>query len=178
MLGPADDAFDSETSEVLNFAAAQAKARGSFETLDRDAGRRPRYAVDSALDDYLPDFSSKSLDKSRYVIDRFARPEFKILQVCGLTTERLREFMEKLASRRSVYRSNKKGVRKERPVRDDAARVQVANANRAFTPLRAALNRAFATGKVADNRSWRRVKPSPVATRWSDLPALVSLVVV
>jgi integrase len=56
-------------------------------------------------------------------------------------------------------RANKKGVRKERPIRDDAARVQQANANRAFTPLRAALNRAFALGKVADDSAWRRVKP-------------------
>jgi hypothetical protein len=56
-------------------------------------------------------------------------------------------------------RANKKGVRKERPIRDDAARVQQANANRAFTPLRATLNRAFALGKVADDSAWRRVKP-------------------
>ncbi|WHU03658.1 site-specific integrase [Sphingomonas sp. NIBR02145] len=160
LLGAADDAFDGETSDVLTFAAAQAKARDWFEALDRDAGRRrPRYTVEDALDDYIANFSGKSLDKTRYVIDRLVRPEFKNVQVSDLTTERLREFLEKIASRRSVYRANKKGVRKERPVRDDAVRVQQANANRAFTPLRAALNRAFALGKVADDSAWRRVKP-------------------
>ena len=35
--------------------------------------------------------------------------------------------MEKIASRRSIYRANKKGVRKERPVHDDAAGVQQAD---------------------------------------------------
>lgn len=160
LLGAADDAFDAETSDVLSFATAQAKARDWFEALDRDAGRRrPRYTVENALDDYIANFSGKSLDKTRYVIDRLVRPEFKNVQVRDLTTERLREFLEKIAARRSVYRANKKGVRKERPVRDDAARVQQANANRAFTPLRAALNRAFALGKVADDIAWRRVKP-------------------
>lgn len=160
LLGAADDAFDGETSDVLTFAAAQAKARDWFEALDRDAGRRrPRYTVKDALDDYIANFSGKSLDKTRYVIDRLVRPEFRNVQVSDLTTERLREFLEKIASRRSVYRANKKGVRKERPVRDDAVRVQQANANRAFTPLRAALNRAFALGKVADDSAWRRVKP-------------------
>lgn len=159
ILGPADDAFDGETSAVLSFAAAQTMAREWFEALDRDAGRRrPRYTVEDALDDYLANFSGKSFDKTRYVIDRLVRPEFKGVQVSDLTTERLREFIEKLASRRSVYRANKKGVRKERPVRDDAARIQRANANRAFTPLRAALNRAFGLGKVADDSAWRRAK--------------------
>src|SRR3546814_17019520 len=81
------------------------------------------------------------------------------MEVSDLTTERLRAFMEKIAARRSVYRAKKDGTRKERPVREDAARVQKANANRVFTPLRAALNRAFAMGKVADDRAWRRVKP-------------------
>jgi integrase len=160
LLGPTDDAFDGETSDVLSFAAAQTKARDWFEALDRDAGRRrPRYTVEDALDDYIANFSGKSLDKTRYVIDRLVRPEFKNVQVCDLTTERLRAFLEKIASRRSVYRANKKGVRKERPLRNDAVRVQQANANRAFTPLRAALNRAFALGKVADDRAWRRVRP-------------------
>ncbi|MHA6720420.1 hypothetical protein ACX40Y_13330 [Sphingomonas sp. RS6] len=66
LLGVADDAFDSETSDVLSFAAAQVKARDWFEALDRDAGRRrPRYTVEEALDDYLENFAGKSLDKTR-----------------------------------------------------------------------------------------------------------------
>lgn len=160
LLGPADDAFDSDTSDVLSFAIAQAKAREWFELLDRNAGRRPgRYTVEDALDEYIENFAGKSLEKTRYVIDRYLRPEFQNVEVSNLTTERLRGFLEKIAARPSVYRAKKDGTRKERPVRDDAARVQRANANRAFTPLRAALNRAFAMGKVSDDRAWRRVKP-------------------
>lgn len=159
-LGAADDAFDAETSDVLSFATAQAKAREWFETLDRDAGRRPRrYTVENALDDYLEHFTGKSLDKTRYTVDAYLRPEFKDLEVSALSTERLRAFLDKIASRQSVYRAKKDGTRIVRPAREDAARVQKANANRVFAPLRAALNRAFAMGHVADDRAWRRVKP-------------------
>jgi integrase len=160
LLGPADDAFDGETSDVLGFAAAQAKARAWFETLDRNSGRRPgRYTVDDALTEYIDNFTGKSLDKTRYVIDRYIRPEFRNVDVSDLTTERLRGFLEAVAARRSVYRAKRDGTRKERPAGEDTGRIQRANANRAFTPLRAALNRAFAMGKVEDDRAWRRVKP-------------------
>lgn len=113
LLGAADDAFDGETSDVLSFAAAQAKARDWFEALDRDAGRRrPRYTVEDALDDYIENFTGKSLDKTRYVIDRLVRPEFRNVQVSDLTTERLREFMEKLAARRSAIARTRRASRK------------------------------------------------------------------
>jgi integrase len=67
--------------------------------------------------------------------------------------------VNRIASTPSVYRANKKGVRKNRPIGPDSARIQKSNANRVFTPLRAALNRAFMMGKVRDDTSWRRVKP-------------------
>src|SRR3546814_11896943 len=65
LLGPADDAFDSETSDVLSFAAAQTKARAWFETLDRNSGRRPgRYTVEDALDEHIDNFTGKYLEKT------------------------------------------------------------------------------------------------------------------
>jgi integrase len=162
LLGPADDALDAETSDVLTFATAQAAARDWFALLDRNAGRRPDpYTVGQALDDYLAAFTGKSLAKTRYTIERHLRPEFGADEVASLTTERLSSFVQRIASQPSVYRANRKGVRKARPPRDDAARVQKANANRVFTPLRAALNRAFMMGKVESDTAWRRVKPFP-----------------
>lgn len=161
-LGPADDALDADTSDVMSFGMAQVEARNWFATLDRNSGRRPEsYTIGKALDDYMAAFTGKSRDKTQYTIDRYLKPQFANLQVVDLTTERLADFMTDLATRRSVYRANKKGKRKERPLRDDAARVQKANANRVFAPLRAALNRAFVMGKVPDDTSWRRVKPFP-----------------
>jgi integrase len=162
LLGPADDALDADTSAVLTFAAAQAAARDWFALLDRNAGRRPDpYTVGRALDDYLANFTGKSLEKTRYTVERYLRPEFGALQVTELTTERLTSFINRIASTPAVYRASKKGVRKSRPVGPDSARTQKSNANRVFTPLRAALNRAFTMGKVPDDTAWRRVKPFP-----------------
>ncbi len=160
LLGAADDAIDGETGDVLSFATAQAAAREWFALLDRNAGRRPDpYTVSQALDDYLGNFTGKSLEATRYTIERHLRPEFGAIQVAELTTERLTGFVNRIASTPSVYRANKKGVRKARPNGPDSARIQKSNANRVFTPLRAALNRAFMMGKVRDDTAWRRVKP-------------------
>ena len=160
LLGPADDALDADTSAVLTFAAAQAAARDWFARLDRNSGRRPDpYTVGKALDDYLANFTGKSLGKTRHTIDRHLRPEFGSIEVTDLTTERLTAFVNRIASTPAVYRANKKGVRKTRPLGPDAARTQKSNANRVFTPLRAALNRAFMMGRVPDDTAWRRVKP-------------------
>ena len=62
LLGPADDALDADTSAVLTFSAAQAAAREWFALLDKNSGRRPDpYTVAQALDDYLANFTGKSL---------------------------------------------------------------------------------------------------------------------
>jgi integrase len=160
LLGPADDALDGETSAVLSFSAAQAAARQWFELLDRNAGRRREaYTVGQALDEYLANFTGKSLEKTRYTIERHLRPEFGAIQVSDLTTELLTAFVNRIASTPAVYRANRKGVRKKRPLGTDSARTQKSNANRIFTPLRAALNRAFMMGKVREDVAWRRVKP-------------------
>jgi integrase len=160
LLGPADDALDADTSAVLTFSEAQAAAREWFAQLDRNAGRRPEpYTVAQALNDYLENFTGKSLEATRYTIERHLRPEFGAMQVSELSTERLTAFVNRIASTPSVYRANKKGMRKNRPIGPDSARIQKSNANRVFTPLRAALNRAFMMGKVRDDTPWRRVKP-------------------
>ena len=145
---------------MLTFSAAQAAAREWFALLDKNSGRRPDpYTVAQALDDYLANFTGKSLEKTRYTVERHLKPEFGTLQVTDLTTERLASFVNRIANTAAVYRANKKGVRKTRPLRPDADRTQKSNANRVFTPLRAALNRAFVMGKVPDDAAWRRVKP-------------------
>lgn len=160
LLGPADDALDADTSDVSSFSQAQAAAREWFASLDRNAGRRPKpYSVGDALDDYLANFTGKSVKATRYTIERHLRPEFGAMQVADLTTEKLATFMNRIANTPSVYRANRKGVRKLRPIGPDSARIQKSNANRIFTPLRAALNRAFMMGKVPDDIAWRRVKP-------------------
>lgn len=161
-LGQADDLLDADGTEILDFRQAQEAAQAWFEQLGRAGGKRAhRYTVGAALDDYLERFTGKSLEKTRHTIERHIRPVLGNKIVADLTTAELSKFQSDLANRPSVYRANKAGKAKTRPEDDDAVRRRRANANRMFTPLKAALNRAFNEGKVADDTAWRRVKPFP-----------------
>jgi integrase len=161
-LGEADDVRDADGVDILDFAQAQRKARDWFDDIAAAAGKRPdRYTVGQALDDYLVRFAGKSLEKTRHTIERHIRPVLGKRPVCELTTAELTKFQTDLATRRSVYRANRMGRSKPRPDDGDAVRRGKAKANRIFTPLKAALNRAFNEGRVADDTAWRRVKPYP-----------------
>lgn len=161
-LGTADDLYPADGSNVLNWKEALEKALAWFETADGGGGKAAsRYTVSDALDDYLSSFAGKSLEKTRHTIERHIRPKLGRRLVCELTTAELRKFQADLATRQSVYRANRKGVAKPRPDDGDSVRRGMANANRIFTPLKAALNRAFNDGRVPDDTAWRRVKPFP-----------------
>lgn len=159
-LGAADDHFPADGATVLNWKDALEKALAWFESA-RGSKAPSRYTVGDALDDYLATFAGKSLEKTRHTIERHIRPVLGKRLVCELTTAELRKFQADLATRRSVYRANRKGIAKLRPDDGDSVRRGMANANRIFTPLRAALNRAFNDGRVPDDTAWRRVKPFP-----------------
>jgi integrase len=159
-LGEADDVRDADGIDILDFRQAQDKARHWFDDIAAAAGKRPeRYTVGDALDHYLERFAGKSLEKTRHTIERHIRPVLGKRPVAELTTTELRKFQGDLAARRSVYRANRKGRAKLRPDDGDGIRRGKANANRIFTPLKAALNKAFDEGLVADDTAWRRVKP-------------------
>jgi len=159
-LGEADDLRDADGVDILDFRQAQQRAKTWFEDIAAAAGKRPeRYTVGNALDDYLAGFTGKSLEKTRHMVERHIRPALGARPVCELSTSELRKFQSDLAARRSVYRTNRKGLAKPRPDEGDSVRRGKANANRIFTPLKAALNRAFNEGVVADDAAWRRVKP-------------------
>jgi integrase len=161
-LGETDDIRDADGQRILDFRQAQEKARDWFDAVGRTPGeRQDRYTVGEALDDYLKTFTGKSLEKTRHTIERHIRPVLGKRPVSELTTAELRIFQADLATRRSVYRSNRKGIARPRPDDGDSVRRGKANANRIFTPLKAALNRAFNDGRVPDDTAWRRVKPFP-----------------
>jgi integrase len=160
-IGEADDDMEADGASILNWAQALEIALAWFEDVRLGGKHGTRYTVGDALDDYLETFSGKSLKKTRHTIDRHIRPVLGERRVCELTTAELRKFQADLANRKSVYRANKSGVAKPRPDDGDSARRGRANANRIFTPLKAALNRAFNDGRVPDDTAWRRVKPFP-----------------
>ena len=159
-LGAADDQFASDGASILDWKEALDQALEWFDTLAANQYKRAdNYTVGDALDDYLETFTGKSLAKTRHTIDRHIRPALGHRLVSELTTGELRKFHADLATRRSVYRANRSGFAKPRPEDADSVRRGKANANRIFTPLKAALNRAFNDGLVPDDTAWRRVKP-------------------
>lgn len=161
-LGKADDLIDADGSGTLSFAQAQGFARAWATELAGSNGQRTdRYTVGDALDDYLAAFRGKSLASTKAAIETRVRPELGKLLVRELTSARMAKFLRDQADRPAVYRANKKGARKLRPVSGDPTRTRRATANRIFTPLKAALNLAFSEGRVADDTAWRRVKPFP-----------------
>lgn len=161
VLGSADDQFASDGVKILDWKEALQRALAWFELIECRNVRPDRYTVADALDDYLAAFTGRSIDKTRHTIERHIRPVLGHRLVCELTTAELRKFQADLATRASVYRANRKGLAKNRPDDGDNDRRGKANANRIFTPLKAALNRAFNDGRVADDTAWRRVKPFP-----------------
>lgn len=158
-LGASDD-DPVRASTALSWAEALEEAQAWFRQVN-GAVEPHNYTVGQALDDYLAAFAGKSLAKTRHTIDRNIRPVLGERLVADLTTAELRQFQAELSTRPSFYRANRLGIAKERPDDGDSVRRGKANANRIFTPLRAALNRAFQDGKVADDAAWRRVKPFP-----------------
>jgi integrase len=159
-LGAADDHFPSDGTTILNWKEALEQALEWFDTLAANQFKRAdTYTVGDALDDYLETFTGKSLEKTRHTIERHIRPALGHRKVRELTTAELRKFQADMATRPSVYRANRSGFAKPRPEDVDSVRRGKANANRIFTPLKAALNRAFNDGRVPDDTAWRRVKP-------------------
>jgi integrase len=159
-LGAADDHFPSDGTTILNWKEALERALEWFDTLAANQFKRAdTYTVGDALDDYLETFTGKSLEKTRHTIERHIRPALGHRKVRELTTAELRKFQADMATRPSVYRANRSGFAKPRPEDADSVRRGKANANRIFTPLKAALNRAFNDGRVPDDTAWRRVKP-------------------
>jgi integrase len=159
-LGTADDHFPSDGSTILSWKEALEQALEWFESLTANQYKRAdTYTVGDALDDYLESFTGKSLEKTRHTIERHIRPALGHRKVTELTTAELRKFQTDMATRQSVYRANRSGFAKPRPEDSDSVRRGKANANRIFTSLKAALNRAFQDGRVPDDAAWRRVKP-------------------
>jgi len=89
------------------------------------------------------------------------RPSLGHIEAAKLTPAKLRGFHEKLAATPARLRTapgqsqNYKADLKH----PDAIRQRKTTANKILTILKAALNRAYADGRIASDESWRRVKP-------------------
>lgn len=147
VLGNADDYQDANGIDVLSFDQAQAKAREvADEIAKRKAGQRGPYTVDMALDDYLEWFKAerRSYAKTDSVIKKSIRPKLGDKELSALTPETIRRWRDGLVK----HDDEAEVLRKRR-----------ASANRVLTILKAALNHAWRSGKIATDEAWRVVSP-------------------
>jgi integrase len=168
-LGLADDLTDADGSKVFDFWQAQGAARQWAEKqrlIDEGMVRGGPYTVSDAVRDYLDAVHAEkgpaAERRSKYIFEASILPELGAILVEKLTADRLMRWRNSLASRPKRVRTKRsadKPATRETLDDDDARRKRKATANRILTMLKAVLNRAFHSGRVASDHAWRRVKP-------------------
>lgn len=164
-LGEADDSSDADGERFFDFKQAQEAARAWFDLIS--AGERPSkvpaepYTVGKALDDYMEQFTGKSVAATRSRVDVIIRPELGSVDTAKLTVATLSAWLRKRADAPARLRTAGKAekVKTRETIGDEGIRRRRSTANRDFTVLKAALNVAFREGKVASDHAWRKVKP-------------------
>jgi integrase len=159
----ADDYSAADGRRILSFGQAQERAKALRPATAEQAGP---YTVASAMDAYLEYLESEgrpdaAVDDARYRDRAFIRPKLGEVEVAALTAEQLRKWRDALAKAPPRLRTKAGDKQKHREVSndDEARRARRASANRTWTVLRAALNRAFQTDKVDSDKAWKKVKP-------------------
>jgi len=158
-LGMADDFEDADGRTILDYKAAYRAAIEKHDRAVADAasGADPTYTVAKAIQAYLEWATTHNKDVSRVELaaKRHILPKLGDKPVADLTATELRSWHASLleaapppARRRAE--GEPRGKLKPRTK---------STANRIYTILRAALNRAYEDGKVASDGAWRRVKP-------------------
>jgi integrase len=162
-VGIADDLSDADGVAVLDYwqAVDAVRARARLRA-HAAAGKTGPYTVADACNAYL-EFLTRERRTSYQVGVRMRAhtlPALGEIEVAKLTADRLRCWHTALAAQPARLRSSA-GKQKYRELSDDeeAVRRRRASANVCLAQLKAALNLAFAEGKVASDSAWRKVKP-------------------
>jgi integrase len=164
-IGTADDLSDSDNLTVLSWAQAQNLARKRMsERGHSEAGIAGPLTVREAVERYLSWLESKR--KSAYHARRAAEasiyPKLGDVECASLTADKLEGWLHKIAKEPLRVRTGKNEPQRYRVFdssNPEVVRRRQASANRIFTVLRAALNRAWRNGKIASDTAWRRVEP-------------------
>lgn len=159
-LGVADDHQDATGTDVLNFSQACAKAYEYAEQSARQEEPAPvRYTVADCITDYLTWYEAhrKAFRDTQRVCAAHILPALGRYRLDELTASTIRKWHEGLAKAPARLRTKAGAEQVVRETND--LRARQATANRVLTVLKAALNKAFGDGKVADDTPWRKVKP-------------------
>jgi integrase len=152
----ADDYGTADGTTVMTFAQAQRAV------LDRKPKPDGPLTVRQAIESYLEFLEGhrKTADDARVRAEALILPQLGDVAVVDLTTERLRKWLNHLATTPRRLRAPKGKVRHAAASDDpEELRKRRATANRVLVTLRAALNRAFKEGKTPSDAAWRRVEP-------------------
>jgi integrase len=168
-LGLADDTLDADGLKVFDFWQAQDAARKWAERqrlIEDGIVHQGPYRVEDAVRDYVeeirPEKKPENVRNAEYTFNAFVLPQLGSLLVDKLTPDRLVRWRNDLAIRAKRVRSKLTAVEpatRQTPDDEDARRKRKASANRILTMLKAALNRAFNTGRASSDAAWRKVKP-------------------
>ena len=168
-LGIADDMQNADGKTALSFDQAQKAAREWFEAEKRkdvgvDEVFEGHYAVADAIKDYLAHYKveGKGISVAVAITNAHILPALGEVRLDRLTTKRLNDWLQKLASspaRLRTAKTSKKFNVREQTDDADATRRRRATANRVLTVLKAALNYAWREGKIPSDTAWRKVKP-------------------
>ena len=166
-LGTADDLLDADGIDTLNFAQAQERARAWFASCTAtQRGTIEPITVADAMTSYVADYKARG-GKDPKGLESAANahvlPKLGDKKVADLTTATIRSWHRALATAAPRLRS-KRGAKQPATrvvAADDAEghRARRSTANRVLTVLKAALNLAYADGRVASDDAWRRVLP-------------------
>jgi len=146
-LGKADDTEDADGVTVLNYMQAVEHARAWFAQQLEPLDAAGPYSVADAVAAYVGFLKAErktGIDTERR-LKRNIPSKLGDRPVAELTTDELEKW--------------KHGLVRIDPDDPDAERRSKDTANRELTMLKAALNRAFNSKKVASDIAWRRVKP-------------------
>jgi len=171
-IATADDNADADGVAILDFKQAQEQARERMVTRARAAaGKAGPYLVADAMEDYFDWLEAEgrtpeAIQDAKYRNCAFIDPELGKDEVASLKADRLRKWRDNLAKAQPRIRTRKDEEQKHREAVTGAgeggaalSRARRASANRIWTTLRAALNKAFEHSKVDSDVEWRKVKP-------------------
>jgi integrase len=159
-LGEADDNADANGGTTLDFRQAQDKAREWLRTVEHGGTVKAGFTVGDALDEYLKGFSGKDLTNTKRRVEQFIRPALGKVKLSQLSAQQVRGFLLDRANTPARLRTRPGDEQRYRPLETpDERRRRKATANRDLTVLKAALNAAYANGRISTDQAWRKVKP-------------------
>jgi integrase len=155
----ADDFSDADEVAILSFGQAQEGAKLRVRAPTPCAGP---YTVADAMRDYIAELEGRgrrttdAKSHNRSFIDPWLGPT----ECDKLTTTQISDWLVDRAKQPARLRTGKGKKQQTRELRGDteSVRRRQATANRVFTTLRAALNRAWRAGKIRSDDEWRKVK--------------------